>query len=324
MNWTIQTSGIINHYNEKLHSGEQPIRVLNHVNIYWFQNLHPNFINELNEAFDKYGLSKSIDILYGDHPIQFGPHIKIDTKTITLDETFLSYLWCVTHTIYTLYVQTIDYPRLNKHMGYDGYKISPEKIEKATELFNYAKSLIVSFDKWDINNYPNPEKYLAEDRDYVEQPNIFFTAAINFILAHEYIHAIKHIDEINKGELVNSAYIEFEREADHDAIELMKKGIFPSGENQLGVQIGITVGILSMLYFRPVTDDKKHPNIEDRLVNALVQMEISDTSPCWGFALIGIELWANQFGLDITWDKSLNDKDSFNYIVEQIKVKDKI
>ena len=319
MNWLVTTSGIINHYNSKIHPGTQPIRVLHPVNVYWFQNLHPNFMDELNVAFDKHGLSKTIDIVYGDEHIKFGPHIKVATKTITFHETFFSYLWCVTHAIYTLYVQTIDYPRLNKLEGFEKYKISEKQIEKAKILFTYAKSLITNFEKWDIENLPNPEKYLAEERDYIEQPNIFFTSAINFILAHEYVHSIRHIDQINKGVYENSSFIDFEIEADHDAIELMKKGIYPSGINLLGIQIGITIGILSMLYFRPVTKGTKHPNVEDRLVSALYQLHLSDDSPCWGFALIGIELWSQQFELDYQWDKALSDKQAFDAIIDQIK-----
>jgi hypothetical protein len=319
MSWLVQTTGIINHYNDKIHLGTQPIRVLHHVNVYWFQNLHPDFINELNDAFDKYGLSRTLDIKFGEHPIQFGPHITVADKTITFDETFLSYLWCISHSVYTLYIQTIDYPRLNLQYGYERYKVSDKLIKKAKALFDYGKSLIVDFTKWDIDNIPNPEKYLAEERDFIEQPNIFFTHAVDFILAHEYIHAIKHIDEIRKGVYDKSSFIAYEKEADYEAVELMKKGIHPSQINLLGIHIGITIGILSMLYFNSSTKGSKHPNIEDRLVDALNQLNLDENSPCWGIALIGIELWAEQFGLNYKWDKNLSDKQAFDKVIAEIK-----
>ena len=319
MNWIFQTTGIINHYNDKIHLGTQPIRVLHHVNVYWFQNLHPDFMAELTTAFDKYDLAKKLDVKFGEHPIQSGPYITVANKTITLDETFLSYLWCISHSIYTLYIQTIDYVRLNQQFGFERYKISEDLITKARTSFDYGKSLILDFTKWDIDNLPNPEKYLAEERDFIEQPNIFYTHAINFILAHEYTHGIKHIDEIKKGVYEKSSFIAFEKEADFEAIELMKKGIFSNKINELGIQIGITIGILSMLYFSSSTKGIKHPNKEDRLVDGLIQLGLEDESPCWGIALIGIELWSEQFGLDYKWDRKLTDKQAFDDIIYKIK-----
>jgi Peptidase U49 len=179
--------------------------------------------------------------------------------------------------------------------------------------------LIAIFVPWDKDNLPNPERYLAIDKDFVEQPNIFYTHALNFIFAHEYIHALKHVDEIMNNSKEKSYYVESEKEADFDAIELMKKGIFHLKTNYLSVHIGITIAILSMLFFRPRTSGNKHPNIEDRLTSAFSQLKIEDSSPCWGIALIGIELWAEQFGLNLTWDKKLSDKDAFKKIINDVK-----
>ena len=58
MNWVFQDKGIINHYKENLHFGTQPIRVLHEMNLFMFQNTHPNFVNELTSSFEKNGFSK--------------------------------------------------------------------------------------------------------------------------------------------------------------------------------------------------------------------------------------------------------------------------
>lgn len=318
MNWISQDKGIINQYNEKIHVGTQPIRVLHQMNLLMFQNTHPNFTKELFNAVEN-GFSKTVNILYGETKIQHTPYIRNIDKSIFLDETFLSYLWCISHSLYTLYIQTIDYPRVNQLVGHNKYEVSNKNIEKAYELFNYAKYLIKEFDKWDIEKLPNPEKYLAENRDFIEQPNIFYTEAMKFILCHEYIHAIRHIDKINEGQYECSHFIEYEKEADYKAIELMKQGIFPSKINELAVHIGITIGILSMFYFKPTTSATKHPNTEDRLVKALEQLELDNTSPCWGIALIGFKLWSEQFNLNLNWDTSLSEKDAFAEVIKQIK-----
>jgi len=319
MNWIFQSTGPINQYNPDIHKGSQPIRVLHHMNMYMFKNTHPNFATELNNAFDEYGFSKTVNILYGETAIERTPYIKNDNKTIYLDETFLSYLWCICHSVYTLYIQKIDYPRCNQANGDNAYEINPEIIEDAEDLFDYAKSLIAVFTKWDIDNSPNPEKYLAERRNFIEQPNGFYTEAMKFILCHEYIHAIKHIDEINNRNYEESHYKDFEREADYEAIDLLKKGIFPNKINELAVHIGVTLGILSMFYFRPNTDAPRHPNTEDRLVDALSQLELPNNSPCWGIALIGMDLWAKQFELELQWKTELTDKSAFEDFIIQIK-----
>ncbi|ALR31791.1 hypothetical protein ATE47_15290 [Chryseobacterium sp. IHB B 17019] len=319
MEWMFQSKGLINHYDKSKHFGTQPIRILHKLNIYMFHFTHPDFRNELENAIRKHGLSNKLNIYYGEEKITFTPHIRNVDKVIEFHETFLSYLWCISHSVYTLYLQLIDFPRVNKAAGFEKYKIDPERIEKAYEVFNYGKSLIVDFVPWDKENLPNPEIYLAEERDYIEQPNIFYTHAVMFILCHEYIHAIRHIDEINSNTFEDSHFIEFEKEADFEAIELIKKGIHPTKINELGTTIGVTIGILAMLYFKPETTGKIHPNVEDRLVTALEQMNLSPDTPCWGIALIGIKLWSEQFGLDLTINFDLSEKDSFYDVIQQIK-----
>lgn len=317
MRFLLQRTGIIDQYKEH-HLGTQPIRVLNNMNLYMFMNTHPGFNSELITAIEKHGLAKKIDIKYGESRIERTPYIDGDNKAITLDETFLSYLWCVCHAIYVIYVQTVDFPRVNKIAGFDKYPISPELLAKANELFDYAKSLISVFDKWDVENMPNPERYLAENRNYIEQPNMFYTEAIKFILCHEYVHAIRHIDKIKAGDYEHSHYIEFEREADYEAIELMKKGIGAKSPAH-PVPIGVTLGILSMFFFKSNTKALRHPNTEDRLVQALVQLQLDDDSPCWGLALVGLKLWSEQFGLSLHWNLLLPDKEAFYEVVGQIK-----
>lgn len=319
MEWIFKTKGIINHYNEKIHTGTQPIRILSYMNLHMFINTHPDFANELEENIENNKLSKTINITYGETKINRTPYIKTDDRAIHLDETFLSYLWCVCHSIYTIYIQEVDFPRCNSIRGYEHYKIEPEILEKAYELFDYAKSLIVCYTKWDVENLPNPEIYLAENRNYIEQPNGFYTEAIKFILCHEYTHAIIHIDKVNAGGYENSHYIEFEKEADYNAIELLKKGIFANKINELYVQIGITLGILSMLFFNAKTTGVRHPNTEDRLVSALEQLDLDQDAPSWGFALVGLRLWSDQFNLNLKIDVKLSDKDAFYHLVQQIK-----
>lgn len=76
-----------------------------------------------------------------------------------------------------------------------------------------------------------------------------------------------------------------------------------------------------MLYFRSTTTGVKHPNVEDRLTWALEKLEVADNEYAWAFACVGLELWAEQFGIDFDW--SMRDKVPYKFlyydIVDQLK-----
>ena len=75
-----------------------------------------------------------------------------------------------------------------------------------------------------------------------------------------------------------------------------------AGQNSKFIaEVGIVMGILSMIFFRSNTTGKKHPNVEDRLTNALERMHASEDSFAWAFACVGLELWDEQFELHLDW-----------------------
>ncbi|MDP1972461.1 MAG: phage exclusion protein Lit family protein, partial [Sediminibacterium sp.] len=196
--------------------------------------------------------------------------------------------------------------------------ITPEKIRKAKEVFDYAKYIIRYFDTWDKDELPNPEKYSATERDYIEQTNIFYTEGMKFILCHELAHAKKHLDNL-PDEACQSCFQEIEIEADKEAIENIMLG---SGqERKIIAEVGIVMGILSMIFFRSTTTGKKHPNVEDRLTIALEIMQTRDDSYAWAFACVGLELWDTQFELNFNWNNKgkVTYKELYYEIVNQIK-----
>jgi hypothetical protein len=246
------------------------------------------------------------------------PKIYNASRKIYLHETFLSYQWCITYAIYTLFLEKIDYPRCNAIIGYEHYKISPDKIDKAKEVFAYARSLIPYFDPWDKDSLPNPERYPASERNYIEQTNVFFTEGIKFILCHELAHAKKHLDNL-PDESCESCFTAMEYEADNEAIDTILKGA--TRHNKFVLEIGIILGILSMLFFRSTTAGTKHPNVEDRITNALERMGAEPDSQAWAFACVGLELWDEQFEQFFDWTAkgTKSYKELYFIIVEQIK-----
>lgn len=330
MSWITQKTGIINQYREAIHFGTQPVRVIHHMLAFMFQNTHPLFFEELKNEIAKGKVEPKLSLTYGRESIRMDngklrtPRVDLNAKTIELHETFLSYLWCCTYSIYIQYLEKVDYPRVNKLNGMIVHPISQENIEMAEQVFDYARSLIVGFTDWDKDNFPNPEIYLAENRNYVEQPNMFYTEAVKFILCHEYTHLKLHAEQIDEN-TQNSHFLFFEIEADNNAIDMLIAGFFPvyhfaAEAQRLAIIIGTIIGILSMLFFSSETTGIKHPNTEDRLTNALERFQIDDKHEAWGIACLGLQIWDNQFNLNLIWDeKPISHKDQYYKIIAQIK-----
>lgn len=53
-----------------------------------------------------------------------------------------------------------------------------------------------------------------------------------------------------------------------------------------------------MIYFSSNTTGKTHPNVEDRITNALESLELREDDYALEMACIGLELWEEQFKLN--------------------------
>lgn len=331
MNWVFQTKGEINLYRPKIHAGTQPVRPHYPMLLYMFQETNPAFFAEILEDIKDGKVNQKINLIYGENPLRkengefWTPRIIGETKQIEIHETFLSFVWCAIYATYITYLETVDFPRVNESHGKIVHPISQENIDVANEMFDYARLLIVDFRKWDIENLPNPEKYLAENRNYIKQPTMYYNSAIKFILCHEYSHLkFEHLKQINNN-TEKSRFCEFEYEADNYAIDSIKKGYFPSEHfaaeaQKLANEIGVVFGILVMFYFKATTEGVKHPNTEDRLTNAIERLNIDNNHPAWGIACVGLKFWDSQFGKNLTWEigeKSF--RDVYYEIIDQIK-----
>lgn len=322
--WIYQTTGTINRYVEAIHIGlgTQPIRVTHPIMIYFFQRTNSEFFKEILSGISP---GKKLDIIFGEEPIKKidgtyrTPRLILPSKKIELHETFLSYVWCTTYSIFVTHVETIDYPLLNMEAGYIKYPVSKNNIDLAKELFDYAKYIIVDFVPWVKDKLPNPEVYPVENKTYVQQTDGLYVSAIIFILCHEYIHAKKHAGKIDSTTPI-SQLLEYEKEADADAIEMLKKGIDPI--NQLAVENGIVFALLSMFFFRSSTKGIQHPDNEDRLVTAIERLDLKDNPYAWEISCVGLRMWDEQWGLNLKWRHDIGSyKELFYDIITQIKAR---
>lgn len=325
--WLNQLTGEINHFDPKIHKGDQPIRVLRNILLHMFVNYSGDVKYELLVLMWKGRLNGKMDFQIGNEPI-FNPSRRpltpyVDKKrTLQLHETFLSYVWCICYSNYTLLNQWISFPNVNCTVGYLKYKIDPEIISKALDLFQYSVSLVRVFSVWDKDQLPNPEKYLAENRDYVEQSNILYVEALKFILFHENTHIKEHIHYIDLGiKLETHHFVAIEWEADNKALDLTMAGVENDSHKMLA-EFGIILGVLSMFYLSPNTRATHHPNKEDRLTNVLEKLNLDKDSDNWALACLGLEMWNRQFGFNYSWTNvNTNYKDLYYSIVSDIKTR---
>lgn len=333
MSWITQKTGIIDHHRDT-DFGTQPVRVLHWMLVYMFQKTNPTFYKEIKELINKGKLDGKLNIIYAEESIKLPdgryqtPRANGNTRKIELHETFLSYLWSCTYSLYVTFLETIDFPQCNFHAGYDAYPISEENIWLAQEMFDYARHLIVDFSVWDKDIMPNPERLVAENRTYVEQTNCFYTEAMKFILCHELTHLEKHFDQLTADTTISS-YLEFEMEADNNAINKMKAGMsyapIPLAQShRLAIEIGAIIGVLSMFFFRATTEGMRHPNAEDRLTNVLEQFDLIGNDAAWAIACVGLKFWDSQFDHKFEWQENPHSyKEEYYNIVKQIKARSK-
>lgn len=309
------------------HKGIQPIRVLQHNIIHRYENTNTEFHKLSKELIDQKGLKPGISYFIFEEPVIYRcEHFKSQTPFVSLDgkiaihETFLSYLWIMSYCMWVLYDEAVAKPMQNFQTKREVNKIDKELIEQTEELFQYGKSLIKVYSEWNKETLPNPEKYSKEEEFYIHRANGLFVFATNFILCHEFAHVEKdHTKAVSTRTVQNSERKKFEKEADERAIELMLNG--KDGENDKSIELGILIGLASMLYFRDnVYGGDHHPDTDTRIKTYLEKINPSNEEPIWGVASLFFKLWDNQFNLNFNWPKHINDfKELFYNTLEQVE-----
>ena len=313
----------ISYYIDTLHKHEQPLRTLYQNTLHWFTNVYPNFkTEELDVAIRKFGLNEEINLINRDDKV--GMPAGVGTfKIITIQETFLSYLWCISYSLLFLYDKWIHEPKVNPN-----YQVTEElklKITNAQKLFDYGLSLLDNYSPWDKENLPNPEFYDALADDYIEKANGVYINAVNFILLHELAHvSLGHVDQDiqnqeNGKNTSEDEILKGEFDADQFAFERMLK----SPEyltNEKTVAAGIAAGLLSFLFFSSNMRGGDHPDPDDRLKIALNKLNLQDEDNLWGISCLAFKLWSNKNNVQLNWPPIVDTyHDLFTMTIEVFK-----
>ena len=271
-----------------VHNGNQPIRVLKY-------NITGRLVDRDKEYIEKLLMNSKLDdkIKYRGENLSLSerqtPFID-ENGTISIHETFLSYIWIICYYFFVLYEEILVIPdaiRMGKKPRKEHNK---ELCERAKELFDYGISLIKTYSDW----------------------------VMNFILYHEIAHAeLEHIKKRKENNLTDDDVKEIELEADRKAADR----ILLSKESQEKTELSIVIGVASLIFFKNnLSGGKWHPDINIRLNNIINVFEPNNEHPFWAILCLVLKNWSNQFNLGLDERGSYdNYKQLYDHLLSQVR-----
>ncbi len=308
-------------YNSEKHTGEQPIRVLRNNLDKWFQETYPNFKEDvLDEAINKMGLHNAINVVNRLEKVQVPAGVGT-FKIITVQETYLSYLWGLCYSLIFIYDKQIHQPKIDAT-----YVITAElsnQIKKAHDLFTYSLSLIENYNPWNKDDLPNPE-FCEPAEEYIFKANGVYLHAINYVLLHELGHvALGHIDQDieNEGKGIATSpedILKGEYEADEYSIHKSLQG-GSHLTNDRTIAAGIVAGICSFIFFDSSMKGGDHPDPDERLQKAIDSLNLEPEDNLYGIACLAMKLWSMHYKIDLKWPEIVDTyKELFDITMDRL------
>ncbi|MBL7838495.1 MAG: hypothetical protein JNM67_13325, partial [Bacteroidetes bacterium] len=268
-------------YGQSEQPGEQPIRVLyREINI---------IIGKAIKAVEKDYPERLRDIEFnyniGNEKIS-GP--RASEKRITIDESFLSFLWTYCNGLITGPINL--FPNM-----------CPEN-HKAVQMLDYARDLFRGYRVWDKTNLPNPE--LHNKCISIRMTNTFFLVGVHLIICHEMGHYI--LGHTKKNPKTREESIVWEYEADNFAIRYTQ--ILKETASTKTINTGMTVAICALTFAKKnLTGGARHPDPYDRISNLLESLALDETDLCWATAMWSYFEWISRVG-KTKWPETIDPK----------------
>jgi len=308
------------------HPGNMPIRVFQNSIFKHVENIgeltpekHKKYVNsgKISDCIE-YSVSKEKLLM---------PCIRVSSRQICLQETFLGYLWA-----FCYFFLVINEEGIKQHNNVEQYKIiefNTPTLQKALKLLNWAISLKNKFSDWPLD-LPNPEHYEESDQFYIEKVNAIFLDAITFCFLHELSHAINgHLDNARtRGKVSDADNIdkEMENEADNYAISLMLNNTYDE-IHKLRIGYACTLAMCACL---PLTSKKKlasstHPDIDTRIVNLIDKFGVENPNHMLLFKSTLLNTFIvfrniHELSISTDLDKNIDELiDHFLYEFEELK-----
>ena len=313
-------------YNSSTHPGTQLIRVLQHNLAYRFEKTHSQFAFMTRQLMQAINFEPRIRYHIADKALcEFDenkePHLPYLRKgrVIHLHETFLSYVWCITYGLITLYEEGVAKPDQNRQAGQLVARPNWLWMRQAKQLLAYAHSLIANFTPWDTR-LPNPEKFDFYSEEWIGKINDVYLYAMTFILQHEFSHAQRqHLFALNamaphvSEAILDAQQRHYEFEADRLAVLALRRGYALRQidgrpvSSQTASELGNLVGLCCLLFLNPsVQQSRSHPGTVARIDAFLQLVNPLPTSGLWGVACVALQAWAQQHGHYLALPPALN------------------
>ena len=256
-----------------------PVQALSGNILQYLVNIHPEYLNELNDEITYQGLNRTISYNSSKQPIRNIAEISED-RHITIYENYIAFLWCLSFAIITFH----------KELEGDIDIHTNSKLQNAISLLHYAYSL-----KEDWNNWPShlPNPTLVKD-NYVGEANAITVFSVGYILVHEIgHHTLGH--DLSSASLDIEEARQEEFSADKYAFDTLIKGYEQQNiSKNHSINFAIIVGISSILLLEHTWDGgDTHPDTDERLQKTLQYLEDSNggNEEYWKLGLHTLLLW---------------------------------
>lgn len=239
------------------------------------------------------------------HPAMINPK-----GEMTYNECFLCYLWCMCYYGLVSYEKAVVVHQQNKQNGTDN-EIDKKAIAIAEKAREYAMSLVRIYSEWP-SEIPTPQEH--DTNETVNLANQLFLYAMNYIMCHETAHVVlEHRSGLSGEESYQQEY-----EADMWAFDAILTP--PYKDSELTIQMGILMGLCSMIMILSRTEDgKTHPSSFKRLNNYFEKIKPDPNSQLYAMACLYIGVWDMAFSKGYDWPEQCdNYKEMYDNIYKQI------
>jgi hypothetical protein len=295
-----------NFYSPEFHGGDLPVRVLGGNVIIWLETITPTFLDEVKERIKNHQFDPGIEYNITEEKIKLNDVPQLFGNKIVLYENFNQYIWCICYSILVLFEEGINKPIIEGRFK-NKMDLANNKIVEAHGVLETGLSLFREYDKHSFYLLANPETYDPVNQEYVGISNAIYSAAMVFVLLHEYAHHLHGDQRISSPDIMKKQ----EYEADAYAYKKMAESF--STKNGETNKIGIILGMSALILCNERLDGgASHPDPEDRVVKALEFMNLDDKAYVWGIAGFALQVWSIEYGAILKLpDQFENYKESF-------------
>ena len=275
-----------------------------------FEQTNEHFFELCKGLVDSGKLRRSIQLDNAHEGFSSGIAYISSEGQMTYNECFLCYLWCMCYYGLVSYEKAVVIHQQNKRNG-TNEEIDKSAICIAEKAHQYAMSMVKYYSEWP-SEIPTPQDH--DNNEDVNYTNQLFLYAINYIMCHETAHIVLSHKEGIVGEE------SFCQELDADMWAFKAILTPPYKDSELTVQMGILMGLCSMIMSSPrTTDGQTHPSSFKRLNVFIDFINPAPESQLYAMACLYIGVWDMVFSKGYDWiEQCDNYKEMYNHVYHQI------